>query len=138
MNNMESESYSYYDAEVNGIEEQNLPLLAPSGSARICREADGRFVSVRDLHNTSETVVETVSYDNFGNLLNDTNTAVDGTAQFLAQQYDCDPNVSLYDCCTRAYNPTPGRWLMADPIGFEADDANLHTYVANAPTEPSE
>jgi RHS repeat-associated protein len=93
---------------------------------------------VRDPLNTSEAVVETVSYDNFGNPLNNTNSPDDGSAKFLAQQHDCDPNVLLYDCCTRAYNPSPGRWLMADAVGFEAGDANLHTFVANDPTEPSE
>jgi RHS repeat-associated protein len=138
VNNMESESYSYYDAEVNGIEEQNLPLLALSGSARICREAASRFVSVRDVPKTFDSVVETVSYDNFGNLLNETTVTYAGAMLYSVYSTDCDLNKSLDNCCTRAYDPTPGRWLMLDPIGFEAGDANLHTYVANDPTEPSE
>jgi hypothetical protein len=32
------------------------------------------------------------------------------------------------------YNPTTGRWLSRDPIGFKAGDANLYRYVANRPT----
>jgi hypothetical protein len=31
------------------------------------------------------------------------------------------------------YNPTTGRWLSRDPIGFEAKDANLYRYVLNSP-----
>ena len=32
------------------------------------------------------------------------------------------------------YDPSVGRWLAEDPIGFEALDANLARYVGNAPT----
>jgi hypothetical protein len=38
------------------------------------------------------------------------------------------------------YDPTIGRWLSEDPIGFEAGDANLYRYVGNGPanaTDPS-
>ena len=38
------------------------------------------------------------------------------------------------------YDPTIGRWLSEDPIGFEAGDANLYRYVENGPvkaTDPS-
>lgn len=31
------------------------------------------------------------------------------------------------------YDPTIGRWLSADPIGFKAGDANLYRYVQNSP-----
>ena len=31
------------------------------------------------------------------------------------------------------YDPTVGRWLSEDPIGFEGGDANLHRYVRNTP-----
>ena len=33
----------------------------------------------------------------------------------------------------RDYDPTIGRWLMKDPIGFKAGDSNLYAYVANDP-----
>ncbi len=32
------------------------------------------------------------------------------------------------------YDPSIGRWLEEDPIGFEAGDANLYRYVTNGPT----
>ena len=32
------------------------------------------------------------------------------------------------------YDPTIGRWLSEDPIGFEAADPNLYRYVRNNPT----
>ena len=32
------------------------------------------------------------------------------------------------------YDPTVGRWLSLDPIGFEGNDTNLYRYVGNEPT----
>ncbi len=32
------------------------------------------------------------------------------------------------------YDPTVGRWLSQDPIGFQAGDPNLYRYVGNSPT----
>ena len=32
------------------------------------------------------------------------------------------------------YDPSIGRWLEMDPLGFEAGDANLYRYVGNGPT----
>ena len=34
----------------------------------------------------------------------------------------------------RWYDPSAGRWISEDPIGFEAGDANLYRYVGNGPT----
>ncbi len=36
------------------------------------------------------------------------------------------------------YDPTVGRWLSADPIGFEAGDVNLYRYSINAPSVRSD
>lgn len=33
----------------------------------------------------------------------------------------------------RVYDPSMGRWLTKDPIGFGGGDANLYGYVANDP-----
>src|SRR6185437_2738121 len=32
------------------------------------------------------------------------------------------------------YDPSIGRWLEEDPVGFEAGDVDLYRYVFNAPT----
>ena len=37
------------------------------------------------------------------------------------------------NCRTRHYNPQTGRFLSADPIGFDGGDANLYRYVENNP-----
>jgi uncharacterized protein RhaS with RHS repeats len=33
-----------------------------------------------------------------------------------------------------SYDPTIGRWISQDPIGFKAGDANIYRYVGNSPT----
>jgi RHS repeat-associated protein len=37
-------------------------------------------------------------------------------------------NAEFYDCNARCYDPTPGRWLNQDPLGFDAGDTNLFRY----------
>ena len=36
------------------------------------------------------------------------------------------------------YDPTVGRFISLDPIGFEAGDTNLSRYVANTPTNATD
>jgi hypothetical protein len=36
------------------------------------------------------------------------------------------------------YDPTVGRWLSQDPIGFKAGDPNLYRYVGNSPTNATD
>ncbi len=33
------------------------------------------------------------------------------------------------------YDPSVGRWLEEDPVGFDAGDANLYRYAGNDPTD---
>ena len=37
----------------------------------------------------------------------------------------------LYAAEARCYNPTPGRWMDQDPVGFAAADANLYRCVSD-------
>ena len=36
------------------------------------------------------------------------------------------------------YNPRIGKWLSADPIGFDGKDVNLYRYAGNAPTHAAD
>jgi RHS repeat-associated protein len=55
-----------------------------------------------------------------------------GTTAFQYDGHDLDPEVGLQYNRARHFDPTIGRWLNEDPIGFE-DGANLYRYVANKP-----
>jgi RHS repeat-associated protein len=53
---------------------------------------------------------------------------------------DFDPEVGLQYHQARHFDPTVGRWINQDPIGYEAGDVNLYRYVGNAPcndTDPT-
>jgi RHS repeat-associated protein len=44
-----------------------------------------------------------------------------------------DPNFK--DQAARHYDPTCGRWLSEEPLGFAADESNLYRYVHQPITE---
>jgi RHS repeat-associated protein len=46
---------------------------------------------------------------------------------------DRDEETGLQYHRARYYDPTPGRWLSEDPIGFEAGDTHLDRYIENNP-----
>jgi RHS repeat-associated protein len=47
---------------------------------------------------------------------------------------ELDAETGLYFYRSRYYDPSVGRFLSEDPIGFGAQDANLYRYVGNSPT----
>ncbi len=99
--------------------------------------------TVRDLAQyDSQTDATTVAnhrvYDAFGELQSETNPAVDHLFAYTARLFD--DAAGLQWNLNRWYDPAVGRWLSADPIGFEAGDANLYRYVGNGPaawTDPT-
>jgi RHS repeat-associated protein len=44
-----------------------------------------------------------------------------------------DPESGTYYYRARVYNPSIGRWMQPDPIGFASNDTNLFRYVSNNP-----
>jgi len=72
------------------------------------------------------------TFDSFGNLVDETNPAVEFLFAFTAR--DRDPETGLQYHRARYYDPTLGRWLSEDPIGFAGDPWNLYRYVANSST----
>jgi RHS repeat-associated protein len=68
-------------------------------------------------------------YDSFGNLVSETNAAVDHLFGFTARPWD--EETGLQNNLNRWYDPVTGQWLSEDPIGFEGQDANLVRYVGN-------
>jgi RHS repeat-associated protein len=40
-----------------------------------------------------------------------------------------DADTAFLHNVARCYDPTPGRWVDQDPLGFDGDDRNLYSYV---------
>ncbi|MCA9224658.1 MAG: RHS repeat-associated core domain-containing protein, partial [Planctomycetales bacterium] len=87
--------------------------------------------SVRDLVDSTGTVVNHLVYDSFGQLTSETNAAVDHLFGFTGREYDEETGMNYYRA--RYYDPTVGRFLSTDPSGFHGGDSNLYRYVGNNP-----
>jgi RHS repeat-associated protein len=90
-----------------------------------------RLGSVRDIANTSGTVIDHLAYDSFGSVMSETVPANGDRFKFTGREYDV--TTGQYDLRARYYNPATGRFLNVDPMGFGASDANLYRYVSNNP-----
>ncbi len=85
----------------------------------------------RLITNSSGTIVKKVSYDSFGNVLNDTNPAIGIPFGFAGGLQDIDTGLIRFGY--RDYDPETGRWTARDPIGFAGGDSNLYGYVFSDP-----
>jgi len=75
-------------------------------------------------------IAERIDYDEFGNVLNDTNPGFQPFG-FAGGLYDQDTKLVRFGA--RDYDPTTGRWTAKDPTLFAGGDANLYGYVMNDP-----
>ena len=75
-------------------------------------------------------VAQRLDYDEWGDVLNDTNPAWQPLG-FAGGMYD--PDTRLVRFGARDYDPSMGRWLARDPILFYGGQANLYAYARNNP-----
>jgi RHS repeat-associated protein len=76
-------------------------------------------------------VLDEITYDSFGNVLNETNSSAGDRFKFTARELDAA--LSLYYYRARWYDLQIGRFLREDPLSFTAGDTNLYRYVFNSP-----
>jgi RHS repeat-associated protein len=87
--------------------------------------------SPRLVINTSNgAVTQRIDYDEFGNVLADTNP---GFQPFGFAGGIYDQHTKLVRFGARDYSAEVGRWLLKDPIKFVGDDPNLYGYVLGDP-----
>jgi len=79
---------------------------------------------------TSGAIVQRMDYDEFGNVILDTNPGFQPFG-FAGGMYDRDTGLTRFGA--RDYDPETGRWVAKDPIGFRGKDLNLYGYVMNDP-----
>jgi len=88
-----------------------------------------RDIARYDSESDTTTVVNHLVYDAYGNVTSETNSAVDSLFLFTARPFDAD--TGLQNNLNHWYDPSVGRWLSEDPIGYVGGDDNLYRYVAN-------
>ena len=77
------------------------------------------------------TIVKTIGYDTFGNVLSDSNPTIKVPFGFAGGLYDPDTKLTRFGY--RDYDAETGKWTAKDPIGFNGGDTNLYGYVLGDP-----
>jgi len=93
---------------------------------------DDMLGSVRQVANTSGTVLDALTYDSYGQILTESNSANGDRFKFTSREWDSE--IGQYYFRARSYSAYDGRFESADPSGFKAGDQNLFRYVANMVT----
>ena len=79
---------------------------------------------------TDGSVIQRMDYDEFGNVLTDTNPGFQPFG-FAGGLYDRDTKLVRFGA--RDYDAEIGRWTAKDPILFAGGDTNLYGYVVSDP-----
>jgi RHS repeat-associated protein len=104
------------------------PLAMLRGTTADYYEQDG-LGSVTSLSSSSGSIAQTYTYDSFGNT---TNSSGPLTNFFRYTGRELDTESDLYFNRARYYDPSSGRFLREDPIGFEGGN-NFYKYAGNNP-----
>jgi RHS repeat-associated protein len=91
----------------------------------------GKLGSVRDIVNTSGTVIDHISYGAFGSIRAETNPSSGSQFKFEGMQYDTVTR--LYNDWHRAYSASDGIFISQDPNSFSSISANLYLFNFNSP-----
>ena len=85
--------------------------------------------TIHDIANASGQVANHIDYNSFGRILAQTNPAFGDRFTFTGREWD--PELDLYYYRARFYDPSLGRFVSQDPLGFAAGDVNFYRYVGN-------
>jgi len=113
-------------AQSDGIDE---PLAMNRGGTVDYYEQDG-LGSITSLTAANGSVAQTYTYDSFGNTTNSTGS-VTNFFRYTGREFDTETNLYYYRA--RYYDPSAGRFLSEDPIGFIGSGTNFYAYVRNSP-----
>jgi RHS repeat-associated protein len=92
--------------------------------------------TIRDLAVMDSGVTSVVNhrvFDSFGNLVSETNSAVDCLFGYTGRARD--NATGLQNNLNRWYDASVGSWISKDPSGFGSEDANLYRYCGNNPLQ---
>ena len=120
---------------VSGLAVDELFARTSSGGTTAWYLTD-RLGWVRDVVNSSGTVIDHIVYDSYGDIMSETSTSNGDRFKFAGMEYDSTTRI-YYDHA-RYYDPNTGRFVSQDPKGFAAGDANLYRYVENGPTSSTD
>ena len=80
---------------------------------------------------TLGSVVKSINYDSFGNIISDSDSTFEIPFGFAGGLHDRDTGLVRFGY--RDYDPDVGRWTAKDPILFTGGDTDLYGYCLNDP-----
>jgi RHS repeat-associated protein len=110
--------------------DDRMPVAMTAGGSRYYLAYD-QVDSLRLVADASGNVVKRITYDSFGNILEDTSPSFTVPFGFAGGLHDRDTGLVRFGY--RDYDPEVGRWTAKDPIGFGGGDMDLYGYVLNDP-----
>ena len=110
--------------------DERMPVAMKMGLATYYLSYD-QVGSLRLVADGSGNVVKRISYDSFGNIIEDTNPSVMIPFGFAGGLHDRDTGLVRFGY--RDYDPEVGRWAAKDPIGFAGGDTDVYGHVLNNP-----
>ncbi len=123
------------EADSNGITHKYIygqSLLAVATSSGLyCYHFNG-IGSTIALTDMSQAVVNSYAYDPFGQILGQQETLPQPFKYVGQYGVMAEPN-GLYYMRARYYDPSVGRFISEDPIGFAGGTVNLYEYALNNP-----
>ena len=87
--------------------------------------------TLRAISDTNHNIIKEVTYDTFGNILEDTNKEFHVPFGFAGGLQDSDTGLVHFGY--REHDPYTGKWTAKDPIDFGGGDSNLYGYVLGNP-----
>ena len=86
--------------------------------------------SVTSQTNSLGNIIQTYTYDSFGNTTNSSGTSAN-PFRFTAREFDVETNLYYYRA--RSFDPSAGRFTSEDPVGFSGG-INFYVYAWDSPT----
>ncbi len=108
-----------------GIDE---PIAVTKGANTFFYHQDG-LGSVTDLTDSAGVTAKSYNYDAYGNILESPGT-VEQPYTYTGREFDSESGLYYYRA--RYYDPTTGRFLQNDPVGFSGG-INLYRYALGNP-----
>ena len=105
-------------------------LYAKIGSGGVNWMLPDLVGSIRDITNSSGSLIDHRDWDAFGNLTYESSSANGDRYGFTGREWSTE--LSLQYNRARWYDPATKRWMSQDPLGFDAGDSNLYRYVGNS------
>jgi RHS repeat-associated protein len=88
--------------------------------------------TIRDVVDSTGTMVDHRKFGAFGNLTGQTNPATSYRFYYTGKELDTESGLQYN--WKRFYNSSTGSWMSNDPAGFAAGDTSLYAYAGNSPT----